>query len=146
MRALTLWQPFATLVAIGAKKVEARTYGAGGYTGELAIHAARQTPPDARAIAFGDEAIQEALVRHFGGEAVGYSQLPTGAIIAIARIEKVERVKAPDAILSSFAWHLTEVEEVWPAVPARGSKDLWSVPYLVAEQVRENVRRREGLG
>ena len=39
MKALTLTQPFATLVAIGAKKIETRSW-ATSYRGPLAIHAA----------------------------------------------------------------------------------------------------------
>jgi hypothetical protein len=44
MKALTLWQPWATLVAIGAKKVETRCWSK-KYRGELAIHAAARIPP-----------------------------------------------------------------------------------------------------
>ncbi len=53
MKALTLWQPWATLVAIGAKRVETRSWST-SYRGPLAIHAAttdrhlyeRCGPPD----------------------------------------------------------------------------------------------------
>lgn len=40
MKAITLTQPWATLVAIGAKKIETRSW-ATGYRGRLAIHAAK---------------------------------------------------------------------------------------------------------
>lgn len=40
MRALTLTQPWATLVAIGAKKIETRSWST-SYRGPLAIHAAK---------------------------------------------------------------------------------------------------------
>lgn len=44
MRALTLHQPWATLVAIGAKRVETRSW-ATTYRGPVAIHAGRHRPP-----------------------------------------------------------------------------------------------------
>ncbi len=43
MKAITLHQPWATLVAVGAKRIETRSW-ATSYRGPLAIHAARTTP------------------------------------------------------------------------------------------------------
>lgn len=45
MKALTLTQPWATLVAIGAKKIETRGWST-SYRGPLAIHAAKRIPPE----------------------------------------------------------------------------------------------------
>ena len=45
MKALTLWQPWATLVALGHKTVETRSWET-SYRGPLAIHAARRVPRD----------------------------------------------------------------------------------------------------
>lgn len=47
MKALTLTQPFATLVAIGAKKIETRSWNT-NYRGLLAIHAAKNIPTEFR--------------------------------------------------------------------------------------------------
>jgi activating signal cointegrator 1 len=41
MKAISLWQPWASAVAVGAKRVETRSW-ATGYRGPLAIHAARR--------------------------------------------------------------------------------------------------------
>src|ERR1700722_19135273 len=43
MKALTLTQPWATLVSIGAKRVETRSFRV-SYRGSLAIHAAKGFP------------------------------------------------------------------------------------------------------
>jgi len=45
MKALTLTQPWATLVAIGAKKIETRSWST-PYRGPLAIHAAKRIPKE----------------------------------------------------------------------------------------------------
>jgi hypothetical protein len=41
MKALTLWQPWATAIALGLKHYETRTWFV-GYRGDLAIHAAKK--------------------------------------------------------------------------------------------------------
>lgn len=47
MRCITLHQPWASLVALGAKRVETRSWKT-SYRGPLAIHAAKGFPPYAR--------------------------------------------------------------------------------------------------
>ena len=44
MKALTLWQPWASLVALGHKRIETRCWST-KYRGDLAIHAAAKLPP-----------------------------------------------------------------------------------------------------
>lgn len=41
MKAISLWQPWASLVAVGAKKIETRSW-ATKYRGSLAIHATKK--------------------------------------------------------------------------------------------------------
>jgi len=43
MKAITLWQPWASLIACGAKKYETRSWST-SYRGPIAIHAAAVTP------------------------------------------------------------------------------------------------------
>ena len=47
MKAITLTQPWATLVAMGAKQVEPRSWST-AYRGQIAIHAAKGYPKEAR--------------------------------------------------------------------------------------------------
>ena len=47
MKALTLTQPWATLVAVGENSIETRSWGT-SYRGPLAIHSAKGFPRDAR--------------------------------------------------------------------------------------------------
>ncbi len=84
MKALTLTQPWATLVAIGAKRVETRSWYT-GYRGPLAIHAAKSFPPEA-VLQFWEPEFYGVLSR------AGYRQprdLPLGAIIAQCHLAKV---------------------------------------------------------
>ena len=45
MKAISLWQPWATLIAVGAKRLETRSWES-RYQGELAIHAAKRWTAD----------------------------------------------------------------------------------------------------
>ena len=47
MKAITLTQPYATLVAVGAKKIETRSW-ATSFRGQIAIHAAKGFPGEAK--------------------------------------------------------------------------------------------------
>lgn len=51
MKALTLHQPWATLVALGVKSIETRSWTT-SHRGPIAIHAARTMPREARMAAY----------------------------------------------------------------------------------------------
>lgn len=84
MRALTLTQPWATLVAIGAKRIETRSWLT-TYRGPLAIHAAKGFPAAARERCF--EPPFRAALMAAGYESVG--QLPLGSVVATCRVVAV---------------------------------------------------------
>src|SRR5574343_420007 len=97
MRALTLTQPWATLVAIGAKKIETRGWCT-DYRGALAIHAAKSIPRDLRSFAMMSPVIMDAL------RGAGYrslDDLPMMAVLCTVRVQSIERIfettKLPDA-------------------------------------------------
>lgn len=75
MKALSLTQPWATLIAIGAKRIETRSWPT-RHRGVVAIHAAKGFPDDARLDCW-DEPFKSALKDHvdFGY----YSDLSTDA-------------------------------------------------------------------
>ena len=95
MKAISLWQPWASLVAIGAKRVETRSW-ATNYRGPLAIHAARtsQHLNDLH----GNPHFHKVL-------AGGLSVFPLGDIVAVcditdcvstALIERADRNRTPE--------------------------------------------------
>ena len=150
MKALTLTQPYASLVAILAKGIETRSWGT-RYRGTLAIHAAKRFPPEARDLLGRDpfrsvlrEAIADGRLTLVDGE------LPVGAIVAVARLVHVQRFGA-DAYgrvrlaarrgslaryehcfggfnEGRYGFHLAEVRRLRTAVPCRGALGLWDVP------------------
>src|SRR5579859_1109893 len=92
MKALTVMQPWATLVALGAKRIETRSWNT-HYRGPLAIHAARNFPAWARE--FLGEAPFESVLRPFFRS---FTALPVGCVVATARLVNVLPVEAVDKL------------------------------------------------
>ena len=133
MKALTLTQPWATLVAVGAKRIETRSW----YTnqrGRIAIHAAKGFPLQARDICQ-EKPFRDVL------HALGLTlfDLPLGAVIATAELWRILRI---DYMVSAllpppepersygdyaplrYAWYLRDVWAIEP-VPCKGHLGLW---------------------
>jgi activating signal cointegrator 1 len=94
--AITLWQPWASLVACGAKTWETRGWPT-KYRGPLRIHAAAKIPADGLAVGGWSVYRQADAVRaldHVGE----WHVLPLGAVVATADlVDCVPIVYAPDA-------------------------------------------------
>ena len=149
MKALTLTQPWATLVAVGAKTLETRSWGT-RHRGLIAIHAAKEPPADLEALSRA-EPFYTALRHHDGGGgalSVGDS-LPRGAIIAIASVTACHRSDSPtveqllrarprrerrfgDFSSGRWVWVLDDVRQVESPLPCRGTLGLWEVPESMA--------------
>lgn len=134
MRALTLWQPWATLVALGAKRVETRSWAPRFRPPfRLAIHAARQVPTPGLAL-MADPRVREVLGR---AGILTAADLPAGKVVAVCYVaavrpggEVVTLLDGPDLYLGDFrpgrwAWMLDRVTPLDPPVPARGRRQLW---------------------
>ena len=145
MRALTLTQPWATLVAIGAKSIETRSWyvgrdprgvGAQALGWPIAIHAAKGFPAGAKA-ACGKEPFASALIKAGYGK---YGSLPTGAVIATAvllhcvtveHLERAPHILTPterafgDYSPGRYAWRFWNVKPLPEPIPARGALGLW---------------------
>ena len=99
MKALSLTQPWASLVAIGAKRIETRSWYT-PYRGSIFIHASKGFPAWAQEACdedpFYDLLTRAGLLWPVGDEtltykaAERYAALPLGAIVAAARIMDVE--------------------------------------------------------
>jgi hypothetical protein len=122
VRAITLWQPWASLVAQGAKTVETRSWST-DYRGPLAIHAARRRPrPD-----------ETTHLRALTG-----APLPLGAIIAVcelvdcvptaARRSWGQQARYGDFTPGRWAWILDRIEPLDEPVAAVGQQGFWNWP------------------
>lgn len=136
---LTLTQPWASLVALGKKHVETRSWST-NYRGPLAIHAAKGWTEDDRIYAAG-------LARR---GVLPRADLPRGCVIGLARLVDVvptmiafglpqwseDEAEFGDFSDGRFAWVLDDVVELVKPQPARGSLGLWKwMPSTVLNEV-----------
>lgn len=135
MKVLTLTQPWATLVAIGAKKIETRAWKT-SHRGPLAIHAASGFPAWAAGLC--DEEPFSSLLRSAG--CTSASQLPRGVIVAVCDLvgcEPTENIRLRPGFSMTYeyafgdyregrwGWRLENVRRLPVPLPARGHLMLW---------------------
>jgi hypothetical protein len=91
MKAITLWQPWASLVAIGAKKIETRSWYT-NYRGPLAIHASKRFLLDARMLCWSEPFLSALEPAGWNPELFPQKVLPLGAIVAVCNLVECCRI------------------------------------------------------
>ncbi|KOY81307.1 ASCH domain-containing protein [Lysinibacillus macroides] len=140
MKAITIKQPWASLIALGEKRFETRSWQT-KYRGPLAIHAGKAVDKDACK----DYWINAILQQH---GITSHEQLPTGVVLATAELidchkvvlnfcedaavlENVDGVinglemKFGDYSEGRYAWELDSVKPLSEPVPVKGQLSLW---------------------
>lgn len=148
MKVLTVWQPWATLIAIGAKPYEFRSHdyrrrNAKVEGQRIAIHAGtRRVKPDE----------VRGLIRHLDA----HGSAGTALVVEVARPYLVHVLNHPEAVAYSaivatatlgsptmayllnrptdsdrfehslFGWPMMEIAPVMPPVPVRGFQGFWN--------------------
>lgn len=136
--AVTLWQPWASLVAHEIKPFETRDRAppAGLIGQRIAIHAAARKPH----IFDISDAIDAAMFAKTN-DYRWFVHLPRGAVVCTAMLASAHRTEdvPHDAfgnyLAGRFAWRLTEVRRLSSPVPAKGYQRYgwpWTVPESVA--------------
>jgi len=162
MKAITLWQPWASLLARGAKQYETRSWEA-PHRGPIAIHAAKKP--------FNTDSYLDRELYPFAAalglpDIFSFDTLPYGRIIAVAeliecwritdryytvgaKVEEARCIKAGgksrsidgDEILfgdwtpGRYAWELEKVHQLTEPIPAKGMQRIWNwdeTPHLVS--------------
>lgn len=128
MKAITLHQPWASLIFTGWKKFETRSWPT-FYRGPLAIHAAKRHCPDIRC----DEPLGDLLIDEFGGHWA--MDLPRGAVIGTVDLVQCLNVEAFDADAPEqlcgdwspgrYAWKLENPHKFAVPIPASGAQGFW---------------------
>jgi hypothetical protein len=131
VRGITIWQPWATLVARGVKKIETRSWGT-THRGPLAIHSAKRWSP-----------LQSAAYQRFvdlGLYSLDDMETPltVGKILAVAVLLDVVPVGSikpgtqeralGDYSAGRFAWMLGDVRELSEPLAYTGSQTFFTVP------------------
>lgn len=149
MKAISLWQPWASAIAIGAKRIETRSWST-SYRGPLAIHAASRMP-DLDAMLFD----YWCAVFDTGAPYAHALLLPRGAVVATCTLIDcipTERVDATmvrstgsgefgefvemqlgDYTPGRFAWLLTDIKPLAEPLRRRGRQRLFTVTIPTAQ-------------
>jgi hypothetical protein len=124
VKALTICQPYAELIARGEKVIENRTW-ATDYRGPLAIHAGKS---------------REWLDHDDHPKAnygIDVKAIPFGAVVAVARLRGCCRIedlplelRGTEHANGPWCWLLVDVQRIDP-VPYRGAQGLWDWPETV---------------
>lgn len=136
MKAITVWQTWATLLATGQKHNETRSWKT-NYRGEILIHAAKT---DHSGILLH---IPMEELEHFQNAGVTKGKLPTGAIIGKANLvdcfqideayrrklqrENPEELAFGDYTIGRYAWVMTDPVLFEKQIPASGKQGLWNM-------------------
>lgn len=146
MKAITVWQPWASLLVRGPKTAETRFWSpSDAYHGKLiAIHAAKQ--PGTYQYVNGNEAIQRSMTKLYGEN--WDADMPRGAVVGVARLIYCSRVVSyvgphprkcelangiriePDPFgdyaIGRHIWQFDEFEHLNEPIPAKGRQGLWN--------------------
>jgi hypothetical protein len=129
MKALSLWQPWASLWACGRKTYETRSWST-DYTGAIAIHAAKRIETNI------SDALREICEDEFGGHWT--VELPAGALIAVCdRVvcKPTDRLHVDEEEFAQgnftpgrFAWDPFNMRELPAPIAWRGMQGLFDIP------------------
>lgn len=132
--AITLWQPYACLIEIGAKPYETRSFKPPPRLigKQIAIHAAKRKMRHSDFDEETFEAISDAFP-HCGW----FHSLPLGVVVCTAILSSIHAAETVEADAfgnyapGRWAWKLDDIEAVNPHVPAIGRQQIgwpWVMP------------------
>lgn len=137
MKAISLWQPWASLMAFDRKKNETRGW-ATFFRGELAICAAKRIPSLTEFVSLGGPAGDYGLMKEI---------TPLGCVVCVVemfacipteqcfRLTEEERANG-DYSDGRFAWMTRDCRRLKKPVPVVGRQGLFNLPREVEAQVR----------
>jgi len=139
MRGLTLRQPWATLVAIGAKRVETRSWKT-SYRGLVAIHSSAAEPFWCRELR-----LVEPFYQALAGQPM---DLPHGLVLCVAELaacrecngQTTAEIGYPESEFGDFRpgywrFELSDIHPLRNPIACKGALGLWSIPPLLEERI-----------
>jgi hypothetical protein len=148
MKTLSLWQPWAFLVMLAGhpdpevarlgKRFETRSWQT-TYRGQLAIHAAKYIPPEAKELCLTapfQKAFEVACIKYDGDMPLSRI-LPCGVVLAITNMVDCQEITVHnippepernfgDYRPGRFMWHFQNTKPLPDPIPAVGRQSLWN--------------------
>ena len=137
LKAITLWQPWASLLAGGPKVYETRSWKT-NHRGWIAIHAAARFD---RIVTDACQEFKEELAEM--GILNWQSVIATGAVVGVGKLKGIIKCRGPlatqhlipdfhevapygDYSKGRYAWVFSEMIPVYPPIPATGGQRIWN--------------------
>ena len=169
MKAISLWQPWATLMATGAKRFETRGWGT-NYRGAIAIHAAqRQLDHDTFKMCFDEpfkwKLVEAGHITPITGTTI--TGLAFGRIVAVGELQGVYMMHRNHLVMiktdgrpdfstkyhfprepeitfgdwadGRYAWRIGNVKQLPKPIPCRGFQKLWELPAEIKCEIIEQL-------
>lgn len=169
IKVLSLWQPWASLVAWGDKQIETRSWPT-AYRGLVAIHAAKRWTADEKH-QLRQPYFREAMERKYEHICHAEALMPLGCIVAVAQLTDcrsmrgmrwegdglrlirlvdtdtehyitVSRKEVAFGLYSPerFAWVLSDIRALPEPIPFRGMQGLFDAPADLRESLQPTLR------
>lgn len=151
MKCISLWQPWASLMVIGAKRNETRSWPT-KHRGVLAIHASKMWSGTLRAISLTEPHLS--ALKNAGAFTIGSiteSLLPLGCILGVVEVVDcvlITRANTPtgdefkfgDYTPGRFMWQCRNAIRFAEPIPYRGAQGLFDVPDALILPAIERAR------
>lgn len=143
MKAISLWQPWATAMALGLKQIETRHWSH-NYRGLIAIHAAKRWTREERELAEEFAALNDEP---------RLLSPPLGAIVAVGVIVSIRSSESLISEISSteemfgnygpnrFGWLFKDIVALAEPVPCKGAQGFFEVPDDLTKITLEQTSR-----
>jgi len=160
VKALSLWQPWASAIAVGAKTIETRSWST-GYRGPLLIHASKRLHQQEFYELITSPAFAPIRKLFSNNHMQAEALIPRGKLIAVAELVgcfqfqclqvgrtytlddkhevpfTVQEQLLGDFSPGRFGWVLRDVRQLPEPIPYRGRQGLFDVPdKLIPEELR----------
>ena len=145
MKLISLWEPWATLMAIGAKTIETRSWET-NYRGWLAIHASKN--------GLAKSQLRECLSDPFFAAALAGVDLTPGYIVAVVHLAACVKTEVLSETLTPqerafgdyhpdrWAWVTDNLFRLSEPIPYKASQGLCEVSPDALEEIRRQWRTR----
>jgi hypothetical protein len=138
MKAISLWQPWASLLVLGEKQIETRSW-ATPHRGPLAVHAAKMWNPDLERLCM-EEPFRSLLLKH----GLGKDLLPRGALVGTVQLDnclptdllavKEVEYQLGDFRAGRFAWIVSRPQPLIQPIPTRGKQGIFTIELELASK------------
>ena len=143
MKAITIWQPWASWIAWGRKTIETRTHGRFEFLmgQRVGIHAGKKFDEEAIEMAayYRPEIVEEHERQLAAGGYPAGVLLCTAYVYDVASVLECEGTEALCDTTCAYGLYLDKIKPFDPPVPMRGYQGAWELPREVAWAIEHGL-------